>query len=299
MRGSIRYRLTLAVVVAALFATACGGNAQLARLSAELDQTRTFSDEQKDCITAAAEQDQALLTALLGDARRHTLEQRTDVTIAQVDCTPDALIRAFAAGQSQIWGVRVPTDTHRCFVDSLAEGVPDRRDRVRGLTALNSGTEAPANSLDPLVDIYVDCLPSSVFLAGTAEGIASDPILGQAADPACLESAVTTPDLRPVYRQLIESGEQTFNLDGSDEFEAIFAAFFECVSVGTLLSTQAAQSGVGFDDTTIACIDEGTADLPVGAVASSDPAVDAELNRVLDECLSTGQRAAIPQGDDG
>lgn len=137
-----------------------------------------------------------------------------------------------------------------------------------------------------------------MFLTGIAEGISSDPILGQAGDTACLDAAVTTPDLRPVYRQLIETSEQTFSLDGSEEFEEVFAAFFECISVGTLLSAQAAQAGSGnFDDATISCIDDGTENLSVAGVVNGDPAVDAQLNGVLDTCLSTDQRAAVPQAE--
>ena len=79
-----------------------------------------------------------------------------------------------------------------------------------------------------------------------------------------------------------------------DALDGLFNVIFSCVSMGQVVAQQfATAGGTQLSQASIDCIDAGFAEVPIEALINQDPSLEADMTRIIFQCLSPEELAGL------
>jgi len=259
-----------------------------------------LTDEQAECVSDSL---LALAPELGGydDAYSGSAEDQALALLALVECLPEDLEADFLAGfassavdadlaDAEIDAVVLEMAT--CIVGGLDEGSPDRQLIAGAIVAIAAGTPAPGETIDPTVDLFVECVDLDTLLRSS---LAADPTFGDVVDIDCLVGAYDDDFLELMFREALRNPTAELDIDSS-EFDATLAAALECISYGEAFAAEMSAAGQPMSAATIDCIDSAFRQPEVfDAMMGGEDLPDEFLNSIFG-CLSPEELGALFSG---
>jgi len=194
------------------------------------------------------------------DAYSGSAEEQALALLALVDCLPEDLEADFLAGfassavntdfgDADVEAVVLEMTT--CIVGGLDEGSPDRQLIAEAIVAISAGTPAPEETIDPTVDLFVNCVDLETLLRSS---LTVDPTFGDIVDIDCLVGAYDDDFFEVMFRLALRNPTADLDVE-SPELEAAIASALNCVSYGEVFAAEMSAAGQPMSVATIDCID--------------------------------------------